>query len=249
MLEGKIGSVTFAGGVSFSVSFRRTSDVLIPIQTVDFAGECLMALSIRFTSACCIARPSSSSAPLSECRANSRDGEINPDISFRGEGFHSGSRLANQGRQIRRFELILLAPLIDARKIQNIFNKRSEPAAFPHQEREILAALFFAMNPSGFKSFRHEPHGGYRRPQFVGYTRYEIGFHFVQPLLLAEGSPGKQQSKQGGQSGAGNCSAKKKGAAARLCVEKLRVDETNLRNESRTARKTFEWVEFFRLIC
>ena len=97
-----------------------------------------------------------------------------------------------QRNQIRRLKFILLAVLFDARKIQHIFDERRQPAAFLHDETEIIVLLLRFGNFAAFQIFRHEPHGRDGRAQFVRDAGNEIGFHFVELLLAAERAQTRQ---------------------------------------------------------
>ena len=58
-----------------------------------------------------------------------------------------------------------------------------KPPAFLHDETEIFPLLPRLRNFATFQIFRHQPHRGDGRAQFVRDAGDEIGFHFTEFLL------------------------------------------------------------------
>jgi len=129
------------------------------------------ALSIKFTSACWIALPSTSATTPSAgtCRRNG-------DAFFCGIWFHQFGRLPRQRDEVRRLELELLAPLLDARKVQNIFDEGRKPAALLDNESKIFVLLLWFDNFAALQSFGHQTHGCDGRAQFMRHAGNELLF-------------------------------------------------------------------------
>ena len=70
--------------------------------------------------------------------------EFQFDAPFRRARLHQFDRLLDEKINICRFKLIFFASLLDARKIQDVFDERREPARFLDKKTEILLLFDFS---------------------------------------------------------------------------------------------------------
>ena len=112
--------------------------------------------------------------------------EFQPHTLFHRVGFHQLDGGPGQRHEIGGFKFILLAALLDPRKIQHVFNQGGEAAAFLTDEAEIFLLFFRVTDFIALQIFRHQAHRGNGGAQFVGNARNKVGFHLVELLLAAE---------------------------------------------------------------
>src|SRR5207253_8469812 len=114
-----------------------------------------------------------------------------------GVRFHQLHRLLSESYEIGRLEFVFFAALLDAGEIENILNKRGEPAAFLDDEVKIFVLFWRLGNFSTLQGFRHKPDGSERGAQFVRNAGNKIAFQLAELQLTVKGPPGCGQSNQG----------------------------------------------------
>jgi hypothetical protein len=119
--------------------------------------------------------------------------------AFRRIRLHEFHRLFHHRTEIRRLELVLLAALFDARKIQHVFDQGRKPPTFLADEPEILVLLLRLSDFTTLQTFREQSHRGDGRAQFMRNAGDEVGFQFVKPQLAVESGPRREQSDHGGK--------------------------------------------------
>src|SRR5687768_3590134 len=67
---------------------------------------------------------------------------------------HQLNRLLHESDNVRRLEFVLLAALLDARKVQNVFDERRKSATFLADETKIFLLLFRRGNFPTLQTFR-----------------------------------------------------------------------------------------------
>ena len=86
--------------------------------------------------------------------------------------------------QVGRLELVLLAALLDSRKIEHVLDHRRQPPALLADEPEIFLLLCRFAHPPALEPFSKQTDRRNWRAQFVRHARNKIRLHFRQPMLL-----------------------------------------------------------------
>src|SRR5256885_14378037 len=89
------------------------------------------------------------------------------DLTLACARFHELHRLLDEADQIGRLEFVLLSALVDARKIQNVFDEGSEPATFLDDEPEIVGLFLRVGDLAAVEALGQEPDGGNGRAQLM----------------------------------------------------------------------------------
>ena len=145
--------------------------------------------------------------------------------AFSAARLHQIDGLREKQIQVGWLELVLLAALLDAREIEDVFDKRGQAPRLLHEKTEILFLLDGIRDLAAFERFGQQAHRGNRRAQFMGDARNEIAFHFAQAQLLVKAAVGADKSNRCGQCGHQNQRRKPGCSFALLSVEQIRLAE------------------------